>query len=176
MSSNMQKIVFALILLATITAARAEPTVLFSAPEVEVTAGQTFTLELQIAGFPTTEGGGVTVRYNPKVLQVRDVTIDTGIWTFGSRVDEIDNRRGRVSDILFTSYSGVTGAAPVATIEFEAIKKGRSRVRLKESELNRFAGNGEIIPVTFEKTVVKVKRDPATRSRGKHPRKREQHN
>ncbi len=172
----MKTIALALLFLATITAARAEPTVLFSASEVEVTAGQTFALELQIAGFPTTEGGGVTVRYNPKVLQVRDVTIDTGIWTFGSRVDEIDNRRGRVSNILFTSYSGVTGDARVATIEFEAIKKGKSRLRLRESELNRFAGSGEIIPVTFEKTVVKVARDSATRPRGEYPRKRKQHN
>jgi len=138
------------------TLINAAPTISFSESVVKSHAGETFTVDIIMSDFPTTEGGGVTLKFNPEKLQVTNVTVDNSIWQFVNNDGDIS--RGTVSDILFSSFQGVTGNAKIASIQFQSIKKGRSRIRLEESESNPFASNGVAIDVDFIPTKIRVRR------------------
>jgi len=130
----------------------------FSEKRVRSHVGEQFSLDILMSDFPTTEGGGLVLHFNPKVVRVTNVSVDDSVWSFVNKNGDIDNGEGTVSDILFSNYRGVTGNAKIATIEFEAIKRGKSRIKLEESAINPFAGGGEKIAVTFKSSNVRVKR------------------
>jgi hypothetical protein len=134
----------------------AAPTVSFSEPVVRAHAGEVFTVDVVMSDFPATEGGGLVLKFNPKKLQVTNVTVDNSVWQFVNNNGDIS--RGNVSDILFSSFQGVTGDAKIATIEFRSLRRGKSKIRLKESSINPFASNGEVIDVEFKATKVRVRR------------------
>lgn len=130
----------------------------FSEKRIKSRVGEQFSLDVLMSDFPTTEGGGIVLHFNPRVVQVRNVSVDDSVWNFVNRNGDIDNDRGTVSDILFSNYQGVTGNAKIATIEFEIINKGRSRITLEESSINPFAGGGENISVTFQSANINTRR------------------
>ena len=70
-----------------------------------------------------------------------------------------DNDKGKVSDILFSNYLGVSGDAALATITLQAVLRGKSNLGLSESELNPFASGGKKIEVVFGKSAVNVVRN-----------------
>lgn len=145
------------LLLGAAMTVQAEPLVGFSVNRIKVTAGQTFTLDITMQGFPATEGGGINLHYNPAVLKVSRVSVDGTTWTFVNRDGEIDNATGTVADILFSSYAGISDSAIIATVEFVAIDKGRSRLKLETSALSPFASNGEEIAVSYESAKINVR-------------------
>jgi hypothetical protein len=162
----MKKLTFIplMLLLGTGVFVQAEPLVGFSSNHIKVAVGETFTLDITMKGFPTTEGGGINLRYNPYVLQVAGVTVD-GTWTFVNRDGEINNATGTIASILFSSYNGLSDNATIATVEFEAINKGRSRLDLDTSALNPFASDGAEISVNYQPAVIRVRDDSSRRSR-----------
>ena len=139
------------------TAALAEPTVGFSASRIKAGVGETITIQIVMSDFPTTEGGGLTLRFNPSVVRVVDVEIDSATWNFVTRDGVIDNDKGRVKDLLFSSFSGVAGDAVVATVTLETLGRGRSRLKLVESGLNPFGSGGNSLDVAIIKSVVSVR-------------------
>ncbi len=138
----------------TTDAAITGPYVALSKSEVNVNEGDVFTLDVIVNDFVISEGGGVTVFFDPTSVQATTVTVDTSIWDFVTKDGKINNAGGTVSDILFSSYQGVSGNARVATIEFKSIKKGTTELTLKEATANPFASNGEIMAVSFKSTTV----------------------
>lgn len=149
----------------------AEPSVSFSAEKVKTTVGSEFSLDVVMADFPVTEGGGVSVQFDPSVLEVANVSINSDEWRFVNRTGDIDNADGIVSEILFSSYQGVTGNATIATIQFKAIGKGKAKIKLQEAESNPFASAGEKIDVSFEETKVKVRKNKKSKNHHlPHPR------
>ena len=140
------------------TLVSAEANVSFSKESVRTKAGNTFTLDVLMSGFSTTEGGGLDLSFDSSLLQVNSVTVDGGVWTFVNKDGDIDNAAGTVTGILFSSYQGVTGNARIATVEFKAINKGRTRIKFKESASNPFASNGQNIDVTFTPTKIRIRR------------------
>jgi len=132
--------------------------VFFSEKKIKSHVGERFSLDVLMSDFPTTEGGGLVLRFNPRVVRVTNVSVDDGVWSFVNKNGDIDNDKGKVSDILFSNFRGVTGDAKIATIEFEAIHKGKSRIRLKESASNPFAGGGENITVEFKSAKIRIRR------------------
>ncbi len=136
---------------------RTGPYVALSKSDINVYQGDTFTLDVLMSDFTsTTEGGGVSLQYDPALLQVTSVNVDNTVWDFKNKNGHINNVEGTVSDILFSNYRGVTGDARITTIEFKSIKKGSGTITLQESSANPFAGNGQIIAVSFETTTVAV--------------------
>lgn len=128
--------------------------VAMSNANVSVEDGDQFTLQVLANDFATSEGGGITLHFNPGLLQVISVNVDSSVWDFINKNGQIDNANGNISDILFSSYKGVSGDAVIATIEFKAINSGSSNVTIEESEANPFASNGEAMTVTFVTTNV----------------------
>ena len=125
------------------------PTVALSSKEVSAEVGETFTLDMTMSDFPTSEGGGVTVRFDANILNVSNVAINSEVWGFINKDGVIGNDSGVVSDILFSSYDGVSGDSKVATITFQAQNSGSSKISLEGSLINPFASNGEKLTVNF---------------------------
>jgi len=107
---------------------KSKPTVAFTSEQVDATVGDVFTLDIAMSNFPVSEGGGVSVQFDASMLNVSDVTINSGSWNFVNKVGSIDNNTGVISDILFSSYNGVTGDSQIATITFNAIGSGSSQI------------------------------------------------
>lgn len=82
------------------------------------------------------------------------VAVDTNVWSFKTDNGHIDNINGNVSDILFSSYKGVSGDAVIAVVQFNSINKGLSNITIEESLANPFASNGKTMTVSFETTNV----------------------
>ena len=130
------------------------PYLALSSDEATVNEGESFTLDIEINDFPVSEGGAVTLRFNPAQIQVTTVSVDSNVWDFVNKDGQINNAEGTVSDILFSSYQGVSGDAKVATVEFRSIKNGTSEITLEESPVNPFASNGQKMVVSFKTTTV----------------------
>ena len=140
------------------TLACADASVYFNKNKIKSHTGGQFSLDILMSDFPTTEGGGLVLHFNPKVVNVTNVSIDGNVWGFVNKVGDIDNNQGVVSDILFSDFRGVTGSARIATVEFETIHKGKSKIRLEESAMNPFVGGSENIAVRFKSAKIKVRR------------------
>ncbi len=121
-----------------------------SSSKVNVGDGEFFTLDVTASDLESSEGGSVTVNYDPALLEVSSVNVDTSAWNFVNKNGQIDNESGSVTDIVFSSYQGVSGDAVLATVEFKAIAKGSSSITLTASAVNPFASNGEAISVLYE--------------------------
>ncbi len=160
-------VALAALLLLLGSAVQAEPLVSISPARSKVTVGETFSVDIIMADFPSCQGGGLTLRFKPSVVKVTKVTVASGTWSFASQGGVIDNDRGRVSDILFSAFPGVTGNGVIATIELQAIGAGRTRLKLQESSLNPFASQGQPFVVTFSKGKVVAKQPRARRNKGK---------
>ena len=156
--ANKVNILIAAMLFAFPTLVNAEASVSFSKDVIKSRTGNTFTLDVLMSDFPITEGGGLVLHFDPSRLQVTNVTVDSSVWRFVNKDGEIDNTDGTVSGILFSSYQGVTDNAKIATIEFQAIRKGKSNIALEESASNPFASNGQVIDVTFIPTMIRIRR------------------
>ena len=146
----------AMLLLVLAMPIQAESLVGFDPDLKSVNVGETFSLDIVMQGFPNTEGGGLSLQFNPSVVQVISLTVNNSTWTFVNRDGEIDNSNGVVSDILFSNYNGVSDSATIATIDFQAIKRGKCKLQLKPSAISPFASNGEAIPVRYASAVVRV--------------------
>jgi hypothetical protein len=107
------------------------------------------------------DGGGLNIAFDPSIVHVTGVAIDTGTWDFFTSVGAIDNTLGTVSDILFNALQNVTGDFAVATIQFQAVGVGASPLVLTESAANPFASGGDPLAVTFVNGSVRVP-EPAT--------------
>jgi hypothetical protein len=97
-----------------------------------------------------TEGGGVSLQFNPLLVRVVSVTVDANTWEFFTQNGTINNTAGRVDDILFASFAGRSGDFPIATVNFETLALGTTQLSLTESALNPFASGGQPLPVTFQ--------------------------
>jgi hypothetical protein len=150
-------VAFAFLLFAV--AGQAEPTAGFSESRIKATVGEMISVDIILNGFPLTEGGGLTLNFNPDVVTVIDVDLNESTWSFGTRDGTIDNDKGRVSDMLFSSYRGISGDATVATVTLVTIASGRSKLKLVESSLNPFAAAGEPLTVALNKAEIRVRKE-----------------
>ena len=129
-----------------------------STSNTNVTAfkGDTFDIDVTLNNVATTEGGGISLRFDPSVVNVESITIDSNVWDFKNKEGAINNVQGFVSDILFSSYKGVSDNATIATIKFKATGIGSSKIHIEGSPANPFASNGEIIEVAYDIATVQV--------------------
>ena len=151
----MKKIITLLTLILCSFSVMAEPEVVLELDSSVVSVGDTVTGYLVLKDFPETQGGGVNIKFNPKVLNASEITVDSA-WNIGAERGLINNKRGVIKNLLFAAFPGKTGDIPVATIKFTAVGKGKSKIKLKPSKLNPFSGNGKEIDVALTKTRIKV--------------------
>lgn len=137
-----------------ITAAKG--TVALTSEQVNAVVGESFTLNITMSDFPTSEGGGVNVQFDASMLNVTDVTINSATWNFISKVDQIDNNAGLISDILFSSYNGVSGDNNIVSITFYAISSGNSQITMTGSPINPFFSAGKKVSASFIPTNVQI--------------------
>ncbi|VAW59291.1 hypothetical protein MNBD_GAMMA08-307 [hydrothermal vent metagenome] len=131
-------------------------TVSLSPASLVVGINETFTLELTGSDFNsgTLDGGGVNINFDPTVINVTNVVINTDVWEFYSTAGVIDNLAGTVNDISFNSFVTRTGNLNFATIEFTAVGSGVSALSLTENFFNPFATNGTpYLDLTFDQSI-----------------------
>ena len=104
-----RNIFWTLLLLGSVLTVQAEPTVEFSEASIQTRVGKTFDAEIVITGFPGTEGGGISLMFDPDLLRVLSVTLNSAVWNFVNQPGDIDNANGVISDLLFSSNYGVVG-------------------------------------------------------------------
>jgi hypothetical protein len=137
-------------------AALAEPVVTISLDKSGVQVGEAVTALLALNDFPLVEGGGLNVKFDPQVLQVSQVSVDADAWNTAVLSGAVDNNAGTIRDLVFASFAGNSGTAPVATIQFVATGKGRTQISLDSSGLNPFASDGRPIEVLYQNETLSV--------------------
>jgi len=123
--------------------------------KADLTVGDSFDIEISIDNLPSSEGGGISLQFNPAVIEIDNVDLDSS-WDFARRNGAIDNTGGQVSDILFASFSGNSGSVGIATISATAIGSGNSQIKIVESTVNPFSAGGGRIAVQFEANSIQV--------------------
>ena len=122
------------------------------------TAGQTFTLSVDISGAADLYGYQFDLGFNPAVLEATGVTEGLFLPTGGPTIflpGMIDNVGGTITanaDILNGAVSGVNGSGDLLDVTFEALAAGSSNVQLFNLiALNSF-GQG-LVETTASSTV-----------------------
>jgi hypothetical protein len=152
------KQIFLLFMLQAVVCAQAAPYVGFGEDKIKVATGDVFTIQVNMTDFPAIEGGGFTVKFDPKMLQAVQVTMNGTDWSFVNSAGEINNEAGLVSDVLFSSYRGVAGDSHIATVSMRAIRPGRTVVQLQGSDKNPYSQSGTVLNVKFGEVVVSINR------------------
>jgi hypothetical protein len=134
-----------------------------AAPATPFSIGDSFSLKLFGSDFASTlDGGGINLSFDPTVLRVTSVTVDTTVWEFFSSDGEINDALGTVADVWFASFEERVGSFDIALFTFQAFGAGNSALTLSESLFNPFASGGELLPVEFGSLFVQVASKPPT--------------
>jgi hypothetical protein len=139
----------------------------FNPASTTVNVGDTFVVGVDGSGFATElDGGGLNLSFDPAVLSVLDVIIDstaTG-WNFFVDKGSIDNVAGTVSGTQFNQFgSPKVGSFPILQYQFQAKAEGSSALQLTQFADNPFASGGElVVPMNFDSGSVHVVPEPQT--------------
>ena len=120
-----------------------------------VDPGASFAVQVRGVGFTdNVVGGGFNFSFNPLVVSLSSVVVNTAVWEFVSSPGTINNAAGTLVDVFFNSNRLVlpTGNFDIATLNFTAIGEGSSALTLAASPDFPFANdNIEIINVHFRR-------------------------
>ncbi len=140
-------------LLASALGAQAAGSLLVGPANTAVSPGDSFVLQVRGSAFTDdVVGGGFNLSFDPAVLSLTSVSVDTVVWEFVSSNGQIDNVMGLLSDVYFNSFRAVlpTGDFNIATLQFTALAGGNSLVQMSASPSFPFADDlGEVIAVSF---------------------------
>jgi len=144
--------------LALTGAAHAAPQVQLSPTTASVLPGGMVELTIAGTGFDmTTVGGGLSLQWNPDVLDLDSVVVDTTTWEFARSGGLLDAASGTLSDLYFASFIGRSGNFGIATLRFVADKPGDTLVAMSASIDFPFADEmAEVMPVGFSGAEITV--------------------
>jgi hypothetical protein len=129
-----------------------------------VNPGDSFALLVRGSGFTdNVVGGGFNLSFDPSVLSLTSVSVDTGVWEFVSSNGQIDNALGLLADVYFNSFKDTlpTGDFSVATLLFSARASGNSLVQMSASPSFPFSDDlANVIDVAFQGADVTVSAVP----------------
>ena len=138
----------------------APPKVTFTPSAVDVQTGATVMLRLEISNGVDMFAAPFRLKFDPKVLQLKEVT-DGGIIGGDGRkpifVRNIRNDVGEASIILnrLPGAGGVSGSGSLAMLEFQVIGRGPGKVSLQEFGLKD--SKMQPIPVTLPEVTVNAR-------------------
>lgn len=146
-------LVAALALAGLCAAAQASGTLVIDPVNTVVDPGAAFSVQVRGVGFTdSVVGGGFNLNFDPAVLSLSSVAINTAVWEFISSGGLINNNSGTLVDVYFNSNRLVlpTGNFDIATLNFTALAPGLSALTLRANTDFPFANtNVEIIDVSF---------------------------
>lgn len=113
--------------------------------------GQTIELTLSGADFDSlTLGGGVSLQWNPAVLDLVSVNVDAANWEFARSGGLLDAASGTLSELYFASFNGRSGSFNIASLRFVADGPGVSDVTLSGAPAFPFSDEmGEVMAIDF---------------------------
>ena len=132
-------------------AAHAAPQVQISPAAATLLPGDELAFTITGSGFDTlTVGGGLSLQWNPDVLDLASLAVNTADWEFISSTGELDAASGRLSNLFFNSFNGRQGSFSIATLRFVADQPGSTALTLSGTELFPFVDVSEsVLTVQF---------------------------
>jgi hypothetical protein len=121
--------------------------------------GDTINVDVLATDFDVVlDGGGLNIHYDPSIVQLNDVVVDTTVWDpmLSGVNGGIDNASGDITGLYFNSFENVSGDFPIATLEFTATALGDSPLLLYQYDSNPFASGGAVTQVIFENGSINV--------------------
>lgn len=125
-------------------------------------------IEVTISGQAFAEavvGGGLSFAWNPAVIDLQSVTMDTATWEFLTHGGLHDPASGTLSEMFFNSVKATlpTGNFGIATLRFVADQPGSTTLTMSVPPALPFASDlAEVIPVSFQNAHVAVVPEPAS--------------
>ncbi len=144
MKTKNKTVVGLAVLLALFDGAAHAAVVSFAPPISSWAPGSSFSLDLVGAAFNSgnLDGGGISFTFDPTVINVTGIVVNTGDWEFFSDAGLVDNGTGSVTGITFNSFESRSGDLLFATVSFLAVGSGSSALALSEFAMNPFASGG----------------------------------
>lgn len=132
-------------------AVHAAPQVQISPTAAGLLPGEAVELTIAGTGFDLlTVGGGLSLQWNPDVLDLDSVVVDATTWEFNRNGGLLDAASGTLSDMYFNSFAGRSGNFSIATLRFVADKPGNTLLAMSGSTDFPFADElAEVMPVSF---------------------------
>jgi len=113
-------------------------TIQFDQPGKSVGIGDPFSLTVLGFDFPSTIGGGIDLSFDPSVVNIAAVTMNTALFEF-SDPGTVDNTAGTLTDAYFNSLAAPSGDLEFMTIDFIATGAGTTQLVLAEGALAVFS-------------------------------------
>lgn len=128
-----------------------------------VNQGDIFSIGVEGSGFASSlDGGGVNLSFNPAVLELLDVSIDTSVWDFFVDKGTIDNVAGTVKETQFNQFvHPQVGSFSILEYQFRAKNLGVSELVLTEFSGNPFGSGGIAIGPDFTEGFITVVPEPS---------------
>jgi hypothetical protein len=136
-------------------------TVTFNPSVSNVQLNDIFTVDIVGTDFTSgTDGGGVNVSFDPSILNVLSVSLDS-VWDIWADTGTIDNTSGTVTGIDFATFSNLPSSFTIGTLQLKATGTGSSTLGLTESfGIGGFALGGSSQTVSFQDGTVNVSTVP----------------
>ena len=142
----------ALALAATLGTSAQAASLLLDPSDTNVAVGDSFAVTVRGTGFDTPIfGGGFNLAWDPTVLQLDGITLNTLNWNFAPSTGLLDAASGTVSDVSFNVFpSPIGGDFVVGKLNFTAIGAGVSALTTTGSSTLVFGDeNAQVVNVTF---------------------------
>ena len=162
--NTLRQMIYGSALLGCALGAQAAGSLVITPANSSVNPGDSFAMQVRGSGFTdNVVGGGFNLSFDPSVLSLTSVSVDTVVWEFVSSNGQIDNTLGQLADVYFNSFMATlpTGDFSVATLLFSAKASGNSLVQMSASPSFPFADDlGNVIDVAFQGAEVTVSAVP----------------
>lgn len=135
----------------------------FNNNALSVNESDTFSLTIMGSAFPEIVGGGLNLDFDPAVVQIDSVAINTTVFDFYTAEGSLDNLVGTLTDTSFNTFAGVSGSFDIMTIGFTAVGAGVSTLMLSESSIAVFSdssGNTIGDQISYETATITVSAVP----------------
>jgi hypothetical protein len=114
-------------------------------PTTTFSTGQSVVLDLNASNFAELDGGGVDINFDPSVLTLQSVSVNTALFDFVpfDSNGTIDNTAGSLTGVdFFALLNNPSGDFTIATLDFVAKSTGSADLSLSVDPLNPFASFG----------------------------------
>lgn len=128
-----------------------------------VNVGDTFFVDFVGKGFASPlDGGGFNLAFDPSVVRLDSVVIDTTKWEFLPSGGLIDNTSGTATDISFNTFvNSNVGDFNIGRFNFTALAIGTSPFTMTDSAAFPFGSGGVPVNVTYNAGQAQVVPVPA---------------
>jgi hypothetical protein len=118
-----------------------------------VLSGASFNVDVRGSGFTdNVVGGGFNLDFNPALMSLDSVTVNTVEWEFLTNPGTIDNAAGTLRNVWFNAFAAPlpTGNFPIAVLSFTAKLPGNGPLSLLASADFPFANDlAQVISVSY---------------------------